>query len=465
MVLPVRWVPCIQMNGMVFGVGGWGFAVLVEMLRLGELDPTVSRYSILKPGTHYAAAGITRHIGSQVANPARWWSNPVPWLGPGRQNQLGFNMRKKAEVDVRLALTREPSRACSRSDAHWTELDKQACTARPHQLPPPPQLATAAPTPPTAVAEGMPVLLRCPKKKGAQQPFAIASFSPSVGARVGLMVGKLTGLQSGSVHEQSLAESEYGGMVVMHIHTTDLLVRRRAADPVAEAASFTTGAYAPAALDPKSMFYRGKDRGQTVWDGVVVLLDPDPAGTIVEWAVVQAGGEVGWLSAATEGEGGLHAAKLRLQPVVDQYIAFYNYWHQTASIGPAFVQVLDLTESGGDGSAEGVGYDKGEGKSEGGEGGSTAVEMMRLVEIMQQVKLGHHGRWCKGAPKRSFCCGAAHPVQRAAAAPGGVLVPPALHAWLAETTADVAVRMQRVWRAQLVGLGADLPEAGTCCRT
>ena len=46
------------------------------------------------------------------------------------------------------------------------------------------------------------------------------------------------------------------------MHTTDLFVRKRG-DPLAEARDLP--------IDGKSMFNNGRDRGQTLWDGILVL--------------------------------------------------------------------------------------------------------------------------------------------------------------------------------------------------
>ena len=302
MVIPRRWFPCLQLQDMVFGVGGWGFAVISELMRLSQFDSAHgSRYRILKPGQDFPKQGITRsvvvavavvavvvvvmveyarawgaeslashvasfshlilpqhckhtpmrqtptctpmahvwrarhctkhlgrappqrrgtsqpshvharrleparrHIGSQVANPKRWYSNPVPWLGPGRKNQLGYNMRLKAEVDLKLKIIDRPPSICTRGymrggDKGQEGLAKQ-CSAR--------------------SANGG--LTRCRKKRGAQQPLGFAVLPPTHVDGLKALVGQLTGLEAGSVHDEALPEDQFGQMATLFVHTMDL---------------------------------------------------------------------------------------------------------------------------------------------------------------------------------------------------------------------------------------------------
>ena len=71
-------------------------------------------FTVLKPGVHIDRGAITRHIGSQNANPGRFYSNPVPWMGPLRRNQLQYNMKLKFEVELQLSVTRDPDMLCRR---------------------------------------------------------------------------------------------------------------------------------------------------------------------------------------------------------------------------------------------------------------------------------------------------------------------------------------------------------------
>ena len=478
MVLPRRWVPCVQMHDMVFGVGGWGFAVFMEFIRLSELDQSVGRFSILKPGHHFAKEGISRHIGSQVANPARWWSNPVPWLGPKRKNQLGFNMRLKAEVDLKLSITKDAQSVCRRGYSAWGKtIQRDVCSAR-------------APETTDAGVERS-ALSTCPKKRGAQQPFAVATLPPGL-ADVSSAVSALTGLKVGSVHDAELQEDEYGGRVAMLIHTTDLLVRARAADPIAELETAAAGGRdeeetidsinnaagggdggdgnAPTGtsatvwppLDSKSMFFRGTSRGQTMWDGVVVVVDPDPAQSVVDWAVstnritVKADGTI------AEDAATVHHA---LQPVLAYYNKFYAYWSGQAKIGPAFVQVVAIMGLSSNLAATAATSEQPQPHAPGHPTWSHRVEVMRLMEVIQHAKLGWGGRWCKGAPKSLVCC---PPAKLPTLAPEGgnkvqIRLSAELRTWIEAQTLDAAKEMHAVWRMQVEALGADLPDPTECC--
>ena len=98
-------------------------------------------------------------VGSQNANPARWYSNPVPWLGPLRRNQLAYNMRLKLEVEMKMATIRDPEYICRR-------LTQKSC-------------------PSDSPSAGF----LCPHKpKGAQQPVALAFLPPSRAENVAAIV-------------------------------------------------------------------------------------------------------------------------------------------------------------------------------------------------------------------------------------------------------------------------------------
>ena len=62
-VLPRRWLPCMDIgDDMLYGVGGWEQSVFLELVRLAELDPTVSSYGNfeqhgISSGTHAVNGG------------------------------------------------------------------------------------------------------------------------------------------------------------------------------------------------------------------------------------------------------------------------------------------------------------------------------------------------------------------------------------------------------------------------
>jgi len=160
------------------------------------------------------------------------------------------------------------------------------------------------------------------------------------------------------------------------MHTWDRYVRKRAPHPLAEPRDLP--------LDPKSMFHNGRDRGQTMWDGVLVLKDPSPRRSITEWAVARNGSA--WLDALAASPAStahLEAAQAVLRPLVKYYVDFYTYWARQAHFGPCLVQIVDPFHQDGD---------------------VAAKELVRMMEVIQHIKLGWSSRWCpQGGPPR-VCC-------------------------------------------------------------
>lgn len=119
--------------------------------------------------SHCSGSGITRHIGSQVANPKRFYSNPVPWLGPLRRNQLAFNMREKLALELDIVIARDPDMVCRRT--FLSQGDSKCITETSDRND---YVGDARPSSGT----------RCPQKPGAQQPVAVAVPSLAVQASV-----------------------------------------------------------------------------------------------------------------------------------------------------------------------------------------------------------------------------------------------------------------------------------------
>lgn len=177
-----------------------------------------------------------------MANPARWYSNPVRWLGPMRRNQLTLNMRLKTEVDIKLALIKRPERVCER---HY--------------------FGSASP---------QMQLITCPtKKSGAQQPIAAVIPSPASAKWMHGVIGQLTGLEAGTMHNPKVKSTELGEKVVMMMHSTGLLTQPLPVDPL-------ESIVVAGMSGPEDELKR---YGPGAWDAVVVLVEPQPVRSIIAW--------------------------------------------------------------------------------------------------------------------------------------------------------------------------------------
>lgn len=99
-VFPRHWIPCLEMAHMAFGVGGWDHAIYSQMKWLATLEQ--KQFRTLSPGKGLPEQGLIRHIGSQIANTKKVWTNPVSWKGPARIAQYNFNKRCKAAIEIFL---------------------------------------------------------------------------------------------------------------------------------------------------------------------------------------------------------------------------------------------------------------------------------------------------------------------------------------------------------------------------
>jgi hypothetical protein len=290
-------------------------------------------FTVLKPGVHLDKGGITRHIGSQSANPQRYYSNPVPWNGSLRRIQLRYNRRMYVEVELQLALLHVGKSACR---GEYFPSAKHASAQQ------------------------------CLPIKPSKGPVAVAFPSATTVPFARRVFEGLTRMAVGTVHKKSenrttlqpIGEITRHALVITHAKRTfflpeDVWDAHNASDAV------------PA--EP-----RGKS-GPT-WDSVLVLIDPDPVGTVLSW--YSAGRTVpdGDQSDNALAAGGPDGVKAALAPLVARYVAFYEYWIWKHTTGGIPIILLNL-------------------------GSASAIERGRELTVAAEVVL----KSCPGAPKFDVC--------------------------------------------------------------
>lgn len=292
MVFPTRWIPCLQLDRFVFGVGGWGYAVFGELNYLSKLEKNdkKSGFSILKPGQHIPASAITRHIGSQDANPQRWYSNPQRWLGPLRRNQLAYNMRLKLEVEMKLAIERDQDKICLRvPEAECPDLFKQGKL--------------------------------CPlKPSGSQQPLGLAFMPPTRYDEMTTIIRAFCGMEIGSMHDSNLtSDAERGQRVLLATHTHDLIANQHLEDMFETTTIVTSTTKAPRWPTPP-------------WNAILLIVDNDPAASIVDWFVSSNGNAIPET---------VEDASRLLEPWISKYVEFYKFWTEQALHGAILTSIID----------------------------------------------------------------------------------------------------------------------------
>ena len=330
------------MENFMFGVGGWGYSFVSQMRRLAELEKG-GPFVILKPGKHLPAGGITRHIGSQTANPKQFYSNPIRWSGPMRQNQHHYNQMLRTEVGIKLQVSRYDDSPCDRLVPPLKGKDARRCT-------PPGVSAPIAPWP------------KCPfKPTGEQRPVALVVPAPVRARWARDVIGHLTGLEVGTVHgDGHWRVQEAGESVMLLHHGIDLFVRYRVGAGAADSD-----------IPPTDQSER---LPAAAWDAVVLLADPDPVAAAFEWAAAEAAPQPAPWSNADE-----KTAKERMLPYLKHIQAVYDHWLHHSEFGAITIQLIDLRH----GLADSIGP---------GDPAVAAEELVRLREILRLTKIGQGGR-------------------------------------------------------------------------
>ena len=308
---PRHWIPCLDIRHMAFGVGGWDHAIYSQFKQLAHHDGSQFRTIDTgrvqpKLGTTEAPPppetngdtglarwirnsvrpgyGLTRHLGSQVANVNKFWTNPVSWKGKGRSIQYGANKRVKYEVEVYISAVRGIKNICKRKYlAKCNGVDK------------------------VDVIDGL-------ASDGRLIGLAIAS--PARDVHISAMMEALLGLRVGSVHDKDLTNDKRDTLAALITHAPDLL----------------PGPKGPAIFAPLPPPPRKK--GPLEYRAAVIFLE-DPAAAISSWYLHHHDDH----SATTDAD-----VKAALVPFVRKYVEFWEFWiyqFKTAVIYIEIINVLD----------------------------------------------------------------------------------------------------------------------------
>lgn len=267
MVFPKRWLPCMDMAHMAFGVGGWDHAIYSQMKYLASLEG--DQFRTLSPGKGFPEHGLTRHIGSQVANTKKFWTNPVGWKGPAREAQYNFNKRRKAEIEMYLKTVSSFKFLCKRP-----QMNK--CV----------DMAAAA-----AAGDATAALPSTPNND--YRLVGLATTAPHFAQQFETVVRSLSGYRVVSAHRLDLSIEGRNTAMTITSHAADLF-----AGPKPQV--LTT------AQDPPMP---GKKGRILRFRAVAVMLDNDPVASVLSMAITS-----GAPSVATEED---------LAPYVEQYATFW----------------------------------------------------------------------------------------------------------------------------------------------
>ena len=275
MVFPKRWLPCMDMAHMAFGVGGWDHAIYSQMKYLASLEG--DQFRTLSPGKGFPEHGLTRHIGSQVANTKKFWTNPVGWKGPAREAQYNFNKRRKAEIEMYLKTVSSFKFLCKRP-----QMSK--CV----------DLAAAAAAAAAEKGDGAAVLPSPPNND--YRLVGLAMTSPQFAQQLETVVRSLSGYRVVSAHRPDLSAEDRNTAMTITSHAADLF-----AGPKPQV---LTTAQEPPTPGKKGRILRFR--------AVAVMLDNDPVASVLSMATTSGAPNV-----ATEED---------LAPYVEQYATFWCGW-------------------------------------------------------------------------------------------------------------------------------------------
>lgn len=285
MVFPKMWIPCMELRYMVFGVGGWDHAVYSQMKRLARLEN--KNFITLTPGKELPAESITRHIGSQIANAKKHWTNPISWKGPAREAQYNFNKRCKADIEIYLALANAASNLCKKAFLRQCGMSNATFTHKKERAP-----------------------------NNDYRLVGLAAATPWVGRLAESVVQTLTGFTTISAHNDTLTVEDRNEAMAVTTHAMDML-------PGPKPFNLSVAQDAPVP---------GKKGRIVTWRAVMVILD-DPVHSVLSLAQ----GEVAFEDGETP-----QAMQAKLTPFVERYNSFWRYWTRKAKVSQTTVRLIDL---------------------------------------------------------------------------------------------------------------------------
>jgi hypothetical protein len=318
-VFPRHWVPCLDMRHMAFGVGGWDHAIYSQFKQLAHFDEMQFRTldtSAIKPmdgmvvpppppagdpKTGYGrfvrnmakpGHGLVRHLGSQVADVKKYWTNPVAWKGLSRAIQYAANRRVKYEIEVFLASARGLKNMCKRRYL-------ESCPA-----------TLEMPITNALASDGRIIGLAVATPGRAKHAIAIAEA--------------LTGMRAGSAHEPDLSIDRRDSVGALVTHDMNIWPGPKGPD-----------VFNPIGQSPKK-------KGPVEFRGVLIFLE-DAVDSISSWYFMEHKENNGrWEGTSIED------LKRTLRRYVDRFNAFWKYWiteYKTAVIYLDVVNLLDPTDS------------------------------------------------------------------------------------------------------------------------
>jgi hypothetical protein len=287
---PRHWIPCLEMADMAFGVGGWDHAIYSQMKWLAALEH--KQFRTLSPGRGLPANGLIRHIGSQIANSKKVWTNPVSWKGPARIAQYNFNKRCKAAVEIFLKFAFAGPQFCRKRIFGQCSVDV-------------PTLDTKSD------------LLHAPKNDYRLVGLATADPSSSVANTVQWM----TGYRVESAHQLDLTAERRNEAMAVVTHAADLFAGPKPYD----------------VLVPQAVPEPGKKGRILRLRAVSVVLD-DPVVAVVAMARRVALATSTTFDATT-------LTKAELAPFVNHYNTFWSFWTSKAVASGVAVEIFNLALS------------------------------------------------------------------------------------------------------------------------
>ena len=310
-MFPRHWIPCLDIRHMAFGVGGWDHAIYSEFKQLAHHDEvqfrTLDTARILPmPGSteapHPPAArggldkwiknsvrpgyGLTRHVGSQIANVKTHWTNPVSWKGMSRAIQYGANKRLKYEVEVYIQAIRGIKNICRRK-----------------------------------------YLTRCGPGEGADvinglasdgRIIGVAAATPANDADYIKLFEAMTGLRAGSAHEDGLTMQKRDTLVAVITHDKNLFPGPKGSD-----------VFKPLPVpDPR------RKKGPLEFRGAIMILD-DPVTAIETWFMSMP---------SFNPADGVEEMKAKLLPLITHYNQFWKYWLERFTRAVTYMLILNLAD-------------------------------------------------------------------------------------------------------------------------
>ena len=306
-VFPKHWMPCLDIRHMVFGVGGWDHAIYSQFKQLAHHDEVQFRTlsaSHIKPkvGTTPAPPpppasspglqkwiknsvwpgyGLTRHLGSQVANVKKYWTNPVSWKGITRAIQYASNKRLKYEIEVYITSVRGIKNICKRKYL-------QKCSG-PGDV---------------DVIDGL---------SSDGRLIGLVSATP---ARDNLLVAVIElalGLRSGSAHAEDLTNAKRDTLAALITHSPDLL----------------PGPKGPDIFNPIIQKVKRRKGPLTFRAALLFLEEPTSA--------IEA-----WYFSKPRGDGDAEVDRIELEKMIKHYNTVWKFWNEQIGAGTTYMEIINL---------------------------------------------------------------------------------------------------------------------------